>query len=89
MLGEFVYLFNRAIGFYELLIFVYVMFTWFQVSRYHPVARLIYNITEPFVNKFRAVLMFQGGGMDLAPIIAVFVLEMVRNVITRALLGGF
>lgn len=88
-MGEFVYLLNRAINAYELLIWVYVIFTWLHISRYNPLARVIYDITEPFVNKFRAVIMFQGGGFDIAPIIAVIVLEMIRGVINRALLGGF
>lgn len=87
---EFILLLNRAIRLYELIIMVYVLCTWMRWSPYtNQFAKLIYQITDPFVSKFRFVLSGSGMAIDVSAIIAIMVLELIRGVINGFFLGGF
>ncbi len=88
----FLYYLDRAIYMYELCILINILFSWIRPSRYHPVygpvVRFIYDITEPFLSRFRFVLNLQGVGFDFAPFIAIFVINLARQILYGAL-GAF
>lgn len=87
---QFVFLLNRAIRLYELIILLYVLCSWMRWSPYtNSFAKVIYQITDPFVSKFRFVLSGSGVAIDVSAIIAIMVLELIRSVINGFFLGGF
>ena len=58
-----------------------------RIDPYHPLIRLLYQITDPILDPIRRFATF--GMMDLSPIVALILLEIVRRVLVIALVGGF
>ena len=68
---------------YMLLIFLRVVLSWVNINRYgpgtmHPVVRLLYQITDPIMVPLRRIIPPIGGTVDIVPIVALFLLEIVR-----------
>lgn len=67
---------SRLLSFYELLIVVYVLMSWFRPTGtlwevYHFLGRLC----EPYLELFRRFIPPIGGGLDVSPIVALLVLD--------------
>jgi YggT family protein len=74
---------------YATVIFVYIVTSWFVRGARGPV-RDIYNalatVCEPYLGLFRRVLppvMLGSGGLDLSPLIGLFVLQIAANFVAR------
>ncbi len=87
---------DMIIAFFDILvvlIFVRIILSWFPVNPYgNPtLMNIIYflrNVSEPFLAPFRSVippLRMGGGHLDLSPIIALFVLRLIRNLLLGVL----
>lgn len=64
---------------YLLLIIVRILLTWFQtVGWANQVASFLSPITDPYLNIFRSFIP-PIGGLDLSPILAIFVLQIVAG----------
>jgi len=77
---------------YEFLIFVRVLLSWVATNpsspvATHPAVQLLYRITDPVLVPLRRLIPPIGGVLDLSPVIALIVLELLRQLITRLLLG--
>src|SRR6476661_10284837 len=73
---------------YIILLFVRILLSWIPRIPYNPtlsaVINFIHEVTDPYLNLFRRILPPVGGGgfaLDLSPIIAVFLLLIVRSVV--------
>jgi YggT family protein len=77
---------------YYVLLLVRVIFSWLDLRRPHPILmqiqRIAYGATEPLLRPIRNVLSRYQRGMplDLSPLIAWFLIELVRRLLVRALL---
>lgn len=87
---------TRVISFifqaYEFLILIRVLLSWVNVNPYrpaidHPIVDLLYRITDPVLQPLRRVIPPIGGAIDISPVIALILLEILRQVIVRILLG--
>ena len=58
--------------------------SWFNVSPYHPVVRLLYQITEPILAPLRRYIP-PVGMMDITPIVALILLQVIQRVILTLL----
>lgn len=71
-------------NFYETLIIVYILLSWFPIregSIVHDIGMVLRSVCEPYLGLFRRVLPPMGG-VDFSPVIAVLVLNLaVRFVI--------
>ncbi len=82
---------NIAVAVLGLALVLRVVLPWLRLSRNHPVMRFLVSATEPLVRPVRRVLgnggvrWTRGGAIDLAPIVAFFVLWLAQAVITRIL----
>ena len=77
---------------YEFLILIRVLLSWINVNPYrptidHPLVRLLYRITDPVLEPLRRIVPPIGGAIDITPIVALLLLELLRQVIIRALLA--
>lgn len=63
----------------EILLFVYVLISWF-VSPYHPLRQALGRIVEPFLAPIRNV-MPQTGMMDFSPIVLFIILYILSSFI--------
>jgi uncharacterized protein YggT (Ycf19 family) len=72
---------------YVLLIFVYILSSWFQLP-YRPwlyrIRGFLSDVCEPYLRFYRRILP-PLGPLDLSPIVAVFVLVLVDQLIARLL----
>lgn len=66
-------------GFYGILIFVYVLMSWFPMRGIlYDIQHVLGSLVEPYLSIFRRFIP-PIGGLDLSPIIAFFVLQFVVN----------
>jgi YggT family protein len=77
---------NVFIWVYTLLIFAYVISTWFRGGySSNPVLRFLRDVCEPYLRLFRRVLP-PLGPLDLSPIVAVAALYVLQWLLTRVIL---
>jgi uncharacterized protein YggT (Ycf19 family) len=75
------YIVSRILGFYSLLILVYVILSWFPVGRggvLTDIYRVLASVCEPYIGIFRRIVPVAGvggAGLDLSPLIALLVLR--------------
>jgi len=77
---------------YEFLIFIRVLLSWVNVNPYrpainHPIVDVLYRITDPVLRPLQRLIPPIGGAIDISPIIALLLLEILRQVLVRILLG--
>ena len=58
-----------------------------RIDPFHPLIRLLYQITDPILDPIRRFATF--GMMDFSPIVALILLEIIRRVLITVLLGSF
>jgi uncharacterized protein YggT (Ycf19 family) len=86
---------RKALLFYELLIILNVVFSWLQISPYRrgigPVVGFVRVATEPLLTPLRDALHRLLGrlpyGLDFSPFVLIMLLEVVRAMLERLLLG--
>lgn len=67
---------------YLLLIFIRILLTWFPtVNWMNQIASFLSPITDPYLNIFRSFIP-PIGGLDLSPILAIIVLQVVAGLFT-------
>jgi uncharacterized protein YggT (Ycf19 family) len=77
---------------YIILLFVRILLSWIPRIPYNPtlsaIINFIHEVTDPYLNLFRRILPPVGGGgfaLDLSPMIAIFVLFIVRAIVVSAI----
>ena len=80
---------------YLILIFIRVLLSWIPRMPYNRYLRaavgFVEEVTDPYLNVFRRFMPRIGGGgfaLDLSPIIAIFVLFIVRAIVVGAIDPG-
>ena len=71
---------DSALSFYALLIFVYVILSWFPVGSggvITDIYRVLASVCEPYIGIFRRIVPLAGGGIDFSPLVALLVLRFV------------
>lgn len=69
---------TQVVNFYELLVFVYVLMSWFPVrGMLYDVQNVLATIVEPYLGVFRRFIPVFGG-IDFSPMAAILVLEFVK-----------
>lgn len=82
-----VILVDRAIQLLTILVVIRVLLSWIPSVDYgHPLIRLIVRITDPILQPIRR-LMPPIGGLDLSPIIAIFLLNLVGQLLHQILVS--
>ena len=78
---------DRAIELLTILVFVRVLLSWIpSVDHGHPVISFIVRITDPILQPIRRLLP-PIGGLDLSPIIAIFLLQLVGRLMHQILVS--
>jgi YggT family protein len=77
---------------YIILLFVRILLSWIPRIPYNPtlsaIINFIHEVTNPYLNLFRRILPPVGGGgfaLDLSPMIAIFVLFIIRAIVVGAI----
>ncbi len=77
---------------YEFLLFIRVLLSWVNIDPRrpaidHPVVHLLTRITDPVLVPLRRLIPPIGGTVDISPVIALIILEVVRRLLTGVLLS--
>ena len=59
---------------YQIMIFAYVLMSWFPNFRSTPVARFLFRACDPYISKFRRIIP-PIGGLDFSPIIGFLLID--------------
>lgn len=70
----------------SLAILARVFLSWFQVDPYNQLVQLLYQVTEPILAPFRRIVP-PLGMIDISPIVALMVLQLVQRLILGTLAG--
>ena len=74
---------------FQILIFailIKALISWFPISPTSPFVRVLDDITEPILGPLRRVVP-RIGMLDITPIVAMFILEILNNIIDSGLTG--
>ena len=66
------------------IIFIRVILSWFPHNPYQPAIRLIYQISNSILSPIRNTVS-PIGGIDISPIIAIFIIQLIKNIILNSL----
>lgn len=80
---------SDAVQLLTLLIVVRAVLSWIPSVDYgHPLIRVIMRVTDPVLEPIRRV-MPPLGGLDLSPLVAILLVQLVGGVLVRLLLSMF
>lgn len=71
------------VNFYEMLIIVYILLTWFPLREgglVYDIAVVLRSVCEPYLGLFRRFIP-PFGGLDFSPVIAILALNLLANVV--------
>ena len=66
------------------IIFIRVILSWFPHNPYQPIIKLIYQISDTILSPIRNTVS-PIGGIDISPIIAIFMIQLIKNIILKFL----
>lgn len=76
---------NVFISVYALIVFLYVLTSWIQLPySFNPVQRFLYEVCEPYLRLWRRLLP-SFGPLDLSPMVAVFALVVLGQIVVNLL----
>ncbi len=70
----------NLIDLYSLVVIGAVIVSWMRLPRSHPIAGVIYTLTEPALAPIRRALPTMGG-LDFSPMVLLFGLQLLRGVL--------
>lgn len=83
MLGYILTLVFKLIDFYSILILISVVASWIDPRKDMQIFNMIRKITDPYLNLFKIVIPIGNMGIDISPIIAISLLNLLKNIIVR------
>ncbi|MDD5090689.1 MAG: YggT family protein [Candidatus Wallbacteria bacterium] len=66
---------------FQLLILIRVVLSWFRMERGNSFSDFVHDFTEPLLSRLRVVFSMGMVGLDLGPILAYLLLELVLEII--------
>ena len=77
---------------YEFLLLIRVLLSWINVDPYrpvidHPVVDILQRITDPVLAPLRRLIPPVGGAVDISPVVALIILEVLRRILVSVLVG--
>ncbi len=77
---------TRAIQLLQLFILAWALMSWFRPDPRNPLVRLIHAVVDPVMRPI-AALIPPMGGLDLSPLVAILLLQLIESVFARAAYG--
>ena len=81
-----IFLINIAFEILAILIIIRVLLSWFPYNQYQPLIQILLKITDPILTPIRSLIR-PVGGIDLSPIIVVFLIKLIQNFIISFLIS--
>ena len=77
-----------AIRILSLAILARSLISWFDPTMRFPISQILVDITEPILGPIRRTIPALGGMIDLSPIVALILLQIIGKIINNALVGA-
>ena len=74
-------LINELLNIYIFILIIRAVLSWLNVSPYNRMVQLIYRITEPVLRPIREILKPQAAGIDFSPVIAFFIIYVIKRLV--------
>jgi len=68
------------IDLYSLVVLAAVVMSWMRMDPRHPLAGMVYGLTEPVLAPIRRALPFMGG-LDVSPMVLLIALRVLRGLL--------
>ena len=86
-IGGFALNFVRVLFFIlQFAIIIRALMSWFNPSPDNPIARIVYEITEPVLGPLRRIIP-RIGMIDISPIVAILLMQVIESVLESTLRG--
>ena len=77
---------------YEFLLLIRVLLSWINIDPSrpaidHPAIQIMIRITDPLLAPLRRLIPPIGGTVDISPVVALIILEVVRRILVSVLVG--
>jgi len=76
-----------VVSLYKWVIIISALLTWVKPDPYNPIVQMLYRLTEPAYALVRKFVPTVFGGMDLAPLIVIFILIFLETFLGRLFIG--
>lgn len=73
----------RIIRIYSILILISILGSWIDPMRVSPIFNAVRKVTDPFLNLFRIIIPIGNLRLDISPIIAFMVLNLITRIISE------
>ncbi len=73
----------KALRLLELLILIRVLLSWVAPDQRAQPMKFVKMITDPVLKPFQVVIPMGGVGLDVGPILALLMLQLVENILVR------
>lgn len=67
----------------EILLGLRFIISWLMPYKHNALTDTVYSLTEPLLRPFRSIISFGNLGIDLAPIILIFVIRTIIGILYR------
>jgi YggT family protein len=75
LIVAFATIFISIISLYKWIVIISALLSWVQPDPYNPIVQVLYRLTEPAYIFIRRYIPTVIGGMDMAPLILIFILQ--------------
>ncbi|AXH09752.1 hypothetical protein CP960_07815 [Malaciobacter halophilus] len=72
---------------YKWVIIISAILSWVRPDPYNPIVQMLYRLTEPAYALIRKYIPTVFGGMDLAPLILIFILIFLETFLGKLFMG--
>jgi YggT family protein len=79
-----VYVITLILDIYMWIIIARALISWVNPDPYNPIVSFLYRATEPVLSRVRRILPNMGG-IDLSPLIVIFIIYLIKQVVARLL----
>ncbi len=84
-LGALAGLLDTVLTLYVWIIVGRAVISWVNADPYNPIVRMLCNLTDPVLDRLRQALPMSFGGIDMSPIVAIFIVWFLRAFLVTSL----
>ena len=74
--------------FYKWVVIISSLISWFNLSPYNPIVNFLYSLTNPVYAYIRRYINTTFANMDLAPLIVIFAIIFIEELIKNLIIQG-
>ena len=75
------------VNLYMRVVIIAALITWVQPNPYNPIVRFLWNVTEPVYAYIRRFIPTNFGGIDIAPLILILLLQFIEILIKNIIIS--